>query len=171
MQQLSKKILMLPVIAVAVMISSLVGALANSAIWWAVSLSSLTLLLTTSVILLSRQLDRIANQQKRTRQEIYSVLYSLHGTEKRLLVNLEETTQNLSDRCRSLEHGNRMEARKTRQHFLRNTKSIISDYTADLSSKIQRSNRKIDGSIENQRLQSNRLIAILDAHWELHTHD
>src|SRR5699024_8955338 len=98
------------------------------------------------------RLDRISNQQKTTRREIYQVLYSLHGTEKRTVEQLENT------RALSVE-----ESAKTRRYLLRNLKNGSSDSTEKL---LQRTNRKIDASTEAQRLQANRMFSVLDAHWE-----
>ncbi|MGO1942111.1 MAG: hypothetical protein ACTH05_08135 [Yaniella sp.] len=118
-------------------------------------------LLVIVAVLVILRLERIATQQKRSREEIYQVLYSIHGNDQ------------------LTEH----QARKTRDHILRHSETTRQTLARDIKARTNKDLVETKSSAHNpgmdfahelaedQRLRFNKLVAILDAHWDLHEKD
>jgi|SRR5690625_1237329 hypothetical protein len=97
-------------------------------------------------VLIVFRLDRAANQQIRTRQQIYQVLYWLHGSDKLTTREAEQTRHDLREALLGTRGG----------------------YPSDVVKQfMRRTNRTADELFETQRLQFDRLHAVLEAHWEV----
>lgn len=145
------------VLSIIVAMAGLVGIVINSprVIFSAVLI--LVFLLIVAVVLSLLRLERSAAQQKRTREEVYQVLYTLQGSDQ------------------LTEH----QARKTRDHVLRQHEALheelirITKTNAKQNPKdVEKSadsagNEAISELAEEQRLRFNNLVAILDSHWEV----
>lgn len=140
------------ILALVIVVAGVIGAAIGIDLLYRICILCLGGLVFFYLSLIIFRLERTTSQQKKTRREIYQVLYSLHGTEKLTVQQLEET------RALSVE-----EAVKTRRYLLRNLKGESNESTEKL---LQRTNKKIDAAAEAQRLQANRMFSVLDAHWE-----
>lgn len=147
------------VLALSVIVTA--GGLAGILVWTPRVVFSafliLIFLLGVLVALCLLRLERAATQQKRTREEIYQVLYTLHGNDQ------------------LTEH----QARKTRDHVLRQHDVLREELVRMRNTAKNKSSQDFESSAdalgtgairelaEDQRLRFNNLVSILDTHWEV----
>lgn len=167
MKKLTSKEQLILALALASVVTSLVAVVLHMETLYRVSfLVFLGTLLAGLAILLVR-LDRLSSQQTKSRREVYQVLYSLHGTEKTILEQGAELQRMQAEQVQSLSHLATNKIEKTLQRSLGNQAGKLNDPAAENAKKLlQRNNKKIDNAVEAQRIQMNRLFAVLDAHWD-----
>lgn len=147
MKRLSKNEVLTVIVALITLILGVVGTIAGSELIFRLSLLFLVSSSALFLLLLALRLERVASQQKLVRREIYQVLYWLHGSDKLTQEEAEHTRAFLDNRLKKM-----------------NSSSAAA---SELVNVIKTGNKKADAAFESQRLQFNRLFAVLDAHWDL----
>lgn len=147
MKRLSKNEILTAIVALVTLIFGVVGAIVGSELIFRLCLLVLVSLAALFLVLLALRLERVASQQKLVRREIYQVLYWLHGSDKLTQEEAELTREYLDNRVKKM-----------------NSSSAAAP---ELASVVKTGNKKAEAAFEAQRLQFNRLFAVLDAHWDL----
>ena len=152
MQRLTKYEMLTLISSALLLLVALVGYFTN--VPWLLDIPVLLLifLIIPSIVMVIVRLDRVMSGQKRAREEIYQVLYTLHGNDK-LTESQAGKTRDLIRRnhkalLKGIEQGGVQEAVKER-----NDQGIEGDDIARIE--------------ENERLRYNKLIGLLDAQWTL----
>lgn len=163
MKKLTKKEVLTLALALVSLLASVVAAILQIDLLYQVSLSIFFGLLVACVTLILVRLDKITRQQTATRREVYQVLYSLHGTEKLLLEQSEELQKMQAEQNESLRKFSPEKIEKSLQRGMGSSTGTAAENVKKL---LQRNYNKIDNAVEAQRIQMNRLFAVLDAHWD-----
>ena len=163
MKKLTNKEVLTLALALVSLLASVVAAILQIDSLYRVSLLTFFGILVACVALILVRLDKISRQQTASRREVYQVLYSLHGTEKLLLEQSEELQKMQAEQNESLR---KFSPEKIEKSLQRGMGSSTGNASENVKKLLQRNNNKIDNAVEAQRIQMNRLFAVLDAHWD-----
>lgn len=163
MKKLTNKEVLTLALALVSLLASVVAAILQIDSLYRVSILIFFGILVACVVLILVRLDKIARQQTTSRREVYQVLYSLHGTKKMLLEQSEELQKIQAEQNESLRKLSPKEIEKSLQRGMGGSPGTAAENVKKL---LQRNNNKIDNAVEAQRIQMNRLFAVLDAHWD-----
>lgn len=155
MQRFSKNEKILLVLAGLVTLTGIVGLVTKFELIVQIALLLLLFILVVTIALAILRIDRLAKQQRKSRQEIYQVLYWLNGSDKK--------TENQAKKTRDLLRKNVEDMTKL---LKRNPES--SSYKSPPISKTTHGELKaIDALAESERQRFNKLVALLDTQWEV----
>src|SRR5690625_5004029 len=138
--------------AVLLTLTAFVGCLASIPWVFDFSLMVLLLLVVVGVMFAIIRIDRLLTGQKRTREEIYQVLYSLH--------RIDKWTETHARKTRDL-------LRENHQALLDEIKGVTNDSSDESTGDDLALLDSLTPLEEAERLRFNKIIGILDAQWAL----
>lgn len=156
MQRLSNNEKIVLLIAVVATAGGIVGLAAGQDVIVQIAFLMLLLLIVLAVMLLTLRLERLSKQQHKARQEIYQVLYWLNGSDKRTEHQARKTRDTVREKTEQI--------RKMLQQIrpLPDTGNKGKNNVKSASDR-----RAFENLHEVERLHVNKIIAILDAQWEV----